>query len=155
MIWKISLAKEQISQVLKRAYLTTQSPNVLVLGNGVNSNQTKSIFFVNTLDRVKYPEIFSQREKYTSSFFDINCKNELEFVNYNTNNNNGIIEIEEKNGKTENDVKENNDKDSSKVEEVLKGANQLFLDLLDEKYILVFLKVNHQFILFFSYFLDL
>jgi len=142
MIWKISIAKEQISQVLKRAYFEkNQSPNVLVLANGVNSNQTKSIFFVQTLDRVKYPRIFNLREKYVSSFFDINCKNELEFVSYN-NYNNDKIEIEEKNGKTETDGKENNDKDSSKVEEVLKEANQLFLDLLEEKYILVFLKVK-------------
>ena len=134
MIWKISLAKEQISQVLKRGYLTS-SPNVSVLANGVNSNQTKSIFFVHTLDRKRYPRIFNLREKYVSSFFDINCKNMLEFVNYN----NSPIEIEDRNDKIEVEAPE---KDSSKVEELLRTANQLFLDLLDEKYLLVFLKVS-------------
>ncbi len=142
MIWKISLSKEQINQVLKRSFLTNPPtpPNVLVLANGVNSNQTKSILFVHTLDRNRYPEVFSQREKYASSFFGVACKNEVEFVRYQ----NSKIEIEMPLRESNGDM--NQETDSSKIEEVLKNAHQLFLDLLDEKYLIVFLKVTNTII---------
>jgi len=149
MIWKISIAKEQINQVLKRSYFVATSPNVLVLSNGVNSNQTKSIFFVHTLDKKRYPTIFKYIGSYNSTFFDITCKNELDFVTYNQSPN-GLYQIEDKSDQMEIEVaKDTNghvngngtEKDSSKVEEVLKGANQMFLDMVDEKYVIVFLKV--------------
>jgi len=149
MIWKISIAKEQINQVLKRSYFVTTSPNVLVLANGVNSNQTKSIFFVHTLDRKKYPVLFKKIGEYNSIFFDITCKNVLDFVTYNESPN-GLYQIEDKSDAMEIEVaKETNgnvngngaEKDSSKVEEVLRTADQLFLDVVDEKYIIIFLKV--------------
>jgi len=153
MIWKISIAKEQINQVLKRSYFVTTSPNVLVLANGVNSNQTKSIFFVHTLDRKRYPVIFKNIGEYSSIFFDINCKNVLDFVTYNESPN-GLYPIEDKSDAMEIEVaKETNgnvngngvEKDSSKVEEILRTADQLFLDVVDEKYIIIFLKVKWEF----------
>lgn len=153
MIWKISIAKEQINQILKRSYFVTTSPNVLVLANGVNSNQTKSIFFVHTLDRKRYPVIFKNIGEYSSIFFDINCKNVLDFVTYNESPN-GLYPIEDKSDAMEIEVaKETNgnvngngvEKDSSKVEEILRTADQLFLDVVDEKYIIIFLKVKWEF----------
>lgn len=148
MIWKISIAKEQISQVLRRNFLVNPSPNVLVLANGVNSNQTKSIFLVHTLDRVKYPELFVHKEKYISSFFDITCKNALDFATYNNKS-------ESESDRMEEEIKENGEKDIVKIDEVLKGANQQFLDLIDERYTIIFLKVKHPYLLNFTSFLDI
>ena len=136
MMWKIGLAKEQIAQVLKRNYLTSPSPNVLVLANGVNSNQTKSIFIIHTLDRAKYPVIFKENESHLSTYFEISCKNVLDFVCYNEQ-----IQIEQKLERLDFEPKESNEKEATKIDEIPKDANQLFLDLIDEKYIIVFLKV--------------
>jgi len=135
MIWKITIAKEQMSQVLKKNFLNSTGPNLTVLGNGVNSNQTKSIFFVHTLNKTKYPAIFQPKEKYASSFNDVVCKNALEFAQYPVE-----MEIEPK---TQNS---DSDKDSTKVENLLDGASQTYLDLLDEKYLIVFMKVIKSFL---------
>lgn len=134
MIWKIS-TKEQVSQVLKRSYLTT-SPTVAVLANGVNSNQTKAIFLVHSVNREKYPEIFNRTDSYISNYFDFNCKNEVKFRSYND-----TMPIEENVDKSDLDPKELAEKEAENVAEFIRSSDQYFLDLIDERYMIVFWKV--------------
>jgi hypothetical protein len=148
--------------VLKRNFLSQTGPGLHVLANGVNSSQTKSIFVVHTISRDKYPFIFTQREKYTSSFFDINCKNVLEFAKYDvemeikmTQSERESLESIKINGQSFEIPKLEESKGSNdstdkiepfKLDKILENASQTYLELLDEKVFLVLLKVLNLFL---------
>jgi hypothetical protein len=127
MVWKISTNREQFTPVTKRSLLGSGGTSLNILCTGVNQNQsqTKAIFFVHTITRNNYPYIFKLREPYHSEYFGIKCKNTVEFVEYDPE-----IEIMQ-------DIPED-----EKVENIVfKRAGPILNDLMDEKYLFIFLKV--------------